>query len=614
MTASMNNAHTSLAGSYSTKLLLLLFVSILVPLVALSYYARSEVSRRIIEEKEDKLFGLARLLDEHLDGTFNEILEEHGALDAHRETKVEILNRELRAMTDFVASGNPGVGVGYYHRDLDAILTYGPSDQFEYHVGGSIEEGHQGLEVLRTGEPMVQTGELVRGNILNCMWPIKRDGQVIGYIWANETVDRVRHQIRPIQNRILGVSGLILLAIYASVLIATRDMLKAIDHIRSGLDRLVTDPAHRIEPVRGSLNSIVHKINDVLRNASFVRIYNKYILDSVVNAVIAVDNEGTVTSTNKAFYRVFDTIPCTNIDGYHVNEVFGGPILDLIHRSVSVGEMHSLETVVFEEKTLEAYSNAILDDRDNNIGVIFVFRDVTVLKQYERQLKEKERSAALGELSLHVAHEVKNPLTSIKGFTQLLGRNALATEKRGRYAEIVDSELNRVNHLLQELLLYGGRSPLKPESVDLSVLVTEVVERYRPAHDEVEFNVEMPPGTDTVVHADRWKIIQMLDNVVQNALDAVAEETHPRIDIRLEGRVDGVALSIRDNGKGFSAEQLERAFQPFFTTKSGGFGFGLSVCYRIVEAHGGDISIDSRQGEYTTISVVLRRQIEEART
>lgn len=595
---------------YSTKTLVLLFLSILLPLIALSSYLRNEVAQQVLSEKEDKLFGLARQLDTYLEGTFDDILIADGASDADRTTKIKILNAALRDITDFVVSGHPEVGVGYYHRELDAIITYGPSSEFSYHVGQSIEPGHQGLEVMETGYPIVQTGQLVRGNILNCMWPIERDGEVIGYIWANETVDRVQHQIRPIKNRVQAVSFVILIAIYISVIVSTHDLLEAVNHIRDGIDRLVESPSHRIAPVKGSLNGIVTKINDVLARASSLRVHNKHVLDSVANAVVVFDLQGNITTLNKAFYHIID--PTKGITtGQHVTCAFDAPIRDIVGRAMYERESFDNYEIRIGDKILEVSSNEVRDEDDTRIGVLFILRDVTILKRYEQKLKEKERSAALGELSLHVAHEVKNPLTSIKGFTQLLSRDSIPNSKRARYGEVVDSELNRINHLLEELLLYGGRTPLQWGDHDMSVLVREAVNRHAATHPSIRFKLFVEKDADTTAKVDRWKIVQVLDNLISNSIDAVEDRSVPTISVQVKEEFGEPIVIVNDNGSGMDEEQALHVFQPFFTTKPNGFGFGLAVCYRIVESHHGAISIRSRPGHFTSVRVALCHRLKE---
>ena len=289
----------------TTRLLILMFLSVIVPLVGMSLFLKDEITESILVEKRDKLFGLAIQLDTALEGTFDDILAEEGALGADRATKIAVLNSRLRAVTDFVASGNAGVGVGYYGRELDAVLTYGPSEQFQYTVGQSIFQGHKGYEVMAAGTPMVQTGSLVRGDILNCMWPINRGGRTIGYIWSNETLDMIGGQLEPIIRRVYLIQALIFFLIYVSLTMTMKSLLDKITSIRKGIEVLFKMPNYHIPQVTGELSSIVSTLNDLVDTTNLVKCYNKNILEGVMNGVLAISCSGTITRANKAFFEMF---------------------------------------------------------------------------------------------------------------------------------------------------------------------------------------------------------------------------------------------------------------------------------------------------------------------
>ena len=189
----------------TTRLLLLLFLSVLVPLLGLSLLLKQEVTESILKEKEGKLFGLARQLDRHLSGTFEDILREEGASDASRDRKIAILNKRLWSVTDFVASGNDGVGVGYYSRDLDAVLTYGPSSDFQYTVGQSDLPGPPRLRGHGHGPTHGAAGPTGPGQHHELHVAHIRDGRTIGYIWSNETLDQISGQLAPIIRRVYGI-------------------------------------------------------------------------------------------------------------------------------------------------------------------------------------------------------------------------------------------------------------------------------------------------------------------------------------------------------------------------------------------------------------------------
>lgn len=590
----------------TTRLLLLTFLSVVVPILALSWFLRREINDNILREKQDKLFGLARQLDVALEGTFDDILAAEGALGADRETRILVLNARLRAVTDFVASGNPGVGVGYYCRELDAVITYGPSEQFQYTVGQSIFQGHRGYEVMATGEPLVQTGTLVRGDILNCMWPVRRDGETIGYIWSNETLAMIGEQIEPIVRRVFLVLALICFLIYVSLTITMRGLLGKVLTIKRGIEVLFKQPTYRIPPVTGELSLIVNTINDLTESMNIAKCYNKMILESVMNGVLAVSCEGRVTRANRAFRELFPE-QGEGLEGRDYREAFGGGLRDLIGRVAEGGEPVSGAELEDEGRIIEARGDAMLDEGGTRIGAVFVFRDLTTVRRYEREIKEKERAALLGSMALSVVHEVKNPMTSVKGFAQLLGRVGDDAEKRSRYLGLIDGELNRVNRLLNEMLAYGGGARLERKPGDLAAIVRDAVERNDWSPYGAEPVVLADDSGDYEAAVDAFKVGQVLDNVLKNACEAVAAKGSGRVVAQVIDMETAVLVRVVDSGTGIPAASLSRIGDPLYSTKRGGNGFGVALSRKILEAHGGSLFVDSIEGRYTKVSLFFPR-------
>jgi hypothetical protein len=172
--------------SLRSWLLILVIIVAGLPVLLSSYYIVNTVTRGMVEEKQQKLFGATKMLDYYLAGTYDDILKKNNAQNADKATKIKILNQELRTYTNDVARAYPGIGVGYYCQELDAIITYGPSDIYDDKVGLPISTNHEGRIVMTTGVPRVQEGELVRGQIMNAMSPVIRNNVIIGYVWANE--------------------------------------------------------------------------------------------------------------------------------------------------------------------------------------------------------------------------------------------------------------------------------------------------------------------------------------------------------------------------------------------------------------------------------------------
>lgn len=593
----------------TTRLLILMFLSVLVPLLGLSWFLKVEITENILKEKRDKLFGLARQLDGALEGTFDDILLREKAGSADRDTKIAILNMRLRGVTDFVASGNDGVGVGYYSKELDAVLTYGPSVQFQYMVGRSIFVGHKGYEVMATGKPMVQTGSLVRGDILNCMWPINRDGQTIGYIWANETLDMIGQQLEPIIRRVFLILGIICFLIYLSLTVTMKGLLDTVTSIRKGIEVLFHTPTYHLPQVSGELSAIVTTINDLVDTTNLMKCYNKNILESVTNGVLAISSSGIITRANKAFFEMFPGFSESSIERPY-REVLEPEVAAMVSSGLD-GEL------IFHGSTLEVHGSAMHDETGTRLGAVFVFRDITMMRRYEREIQEKERAAMLGEMALAVVHEVKNPMTSVKGFTQLLSRPDVDEQKRSKYLHLINDELNRVNRLLNEMLVYGGRSRLDPRRCDLAALVREAVERndwtQGGACDECRPLVRAAPDGDYAAEVDAFKLGQVLDNLLKNACDAVAAKGRGRIVALVQDLGETVAVSIVDSGTGIAPDVLPKIGNPLFSTKKTGNGFGIAISRKIVEAHGGSLAIDSAVGVYTKLSIFLPKAQKQKR-
>ena len=197
------------------KTIIILALCLCIPFVSIWYIA-SYVNKNIFyEQKKDNLLAFTKVLDSQLcDGGYDEILAGAGMEGAPKEEQIRTLNEALREITDEVAHSSDGLGVGYYSRDLDAILTYGPSSEYQDRVGIPIGEDHPGRRVMITGNAEVTMGTMVRGNIMNAMLPVVRNGEVIGYIWANNLVSELEQTL----GRMSAITLVLLIFSYVIVL------------------------------------------------------------------------------------------------------------------------------------------------------------------------------------------------------------------------------------------------------------------------------------------------------------------------------------------------------------------------------------------------------------
>lgn len=250
----------------------------------------------------------------------------------------------------------------------------------------------------------------------------------------------------------------------------------------------------------------------------------------------------------------------------------------------------------------------LLCDEGKAIGAYIVFRDMTHLHELEEQVRRSDRLKMIGEVAAGTAHEIRNPLTAIKGFIQLLQRTLIEREMNREldYIEIVLTELERVNALVGEFLLLSKPKKVELLPFRLGKLFEEMLPMLR--NEALMHNValhyesrpDLPP-----VFADKEMLKQVFLNLGKNAIEAM-EQGGSLIIRERRGRSGAgeVTVDVCDTGPGIPEERLERIFDPFFTTKEQGTGLGLSICQRIVHELGGRLGVKSGAGG-TIFSVTI---------
>lgn len=248
----------------------------------------------------------------------------------------------------------------------------------------------------------------------------------------------------------------------------------------------------------------------------------------------------------------------------------------------------------------------ILDDRNEIMGSYLQIRDITERFELEQQIITSEKFSAIGKLAAGIAHEIRNPLTSVMGFIQLLRRNSSKNETESRYLEIVFNELHVLKKMVSDFVLMA--KPSSPEKKE--TLLQELI------NDTVQFMTSQANLQDTVlktelceppmmIFIDGVQIKQVLINLIQNAIEAMPDGGEVDIRLALDTENNYAEISICDTGVGIDEEQLKEIFNPFFTTKDNGLGLGLSICYRIIENHNGKIQIKSTSSGGTQFIILI---------
>jgi signal transduction histidine kinase len=230
---------------------------------------------------------------------------------------------------------------------------------------------------------------------------------------------------------------------------------------------------------------------------------------------------------------------------------------------------------------------------------------ITQERDLEEKLRHSERLAALGRVAAGVAHELRNPLATIRLRTQLSARNPQA-ESVQRNSSVILDEITRLDRMAERLLLFARPLKLTVQAFDLSEILRSAVESRSSVADKQHVSIKLETGNHPLMTmADPSTMRQVVDNLVSNAIDSI-EGAGGEVVIKARHTTDGSThLEVRDTGAGISSEDLAHVFDPFFTTKQNGTGLGLSICYEIVKAHDGEIEVRSNVGEGTIVSIVL---------
>ncbi len=332
------------------------------------------------------------------------------------------------------------------------------------------------------------------------------------------------------------------------------------------------------------------------------------ILASLGTGVLTVDGEGRLAYANPAAATLLG-LPIPQWLGQRVVEEVDriapgmGTVLERsIQDRQSVGRFRTVVTKDGQERAI-GMSTTVLDREEGAPpSATAIFQDLTDVERWEALHRRAERLEAVAELSASLAHEIKNPLASIRSAVEQLARSSLSGEDRGTLEHLVLNESDRLSRLLSEFLDYSGLKILSREEIDLSKVVRDCVSlvRQHPEAEDVEVVCE---GFDrpTAVQGDRDLLHRAAFNLILNAVQFAGP--HGRVEVSLADLSENpnprgtriprpVSLTVRDDGPGVEPDTVERIFDPFFTTREGGSGLGLAVVHRAVEAHGGAIFVD----------------------
>jgi len=377
---------------------------------------------------------------------------------------------------------------------------------------------------------------------------------------------------------------------------------------------LYTEENVRILSVVASQAAALYKELEAL---SALATYTDNILRSIAAGVLTLDKDGMVLTWNKAAEDILN-MPAETTIGRHFSEVVDAldiadaekqQVLSVVGSVFETGEKFLGYKQEFHATSGETrYINMNISQLRNHVGevlgLVVIFEDVTKGVQLEAEMRRISELAAIGQLAASIAHELRNPLSSIKGAAQYL-RNEYADHVAVcEFLDIIIDEVNTLNKITTEFLDFARPVKLNLKETDVNDIVfrtlqfmqLDIVKQGVEAHQDLDYNLPR-------ISVDDKHIERVLRNLILNSIQAMPNGG--KLTISTRSADDGVVILVSDTGIGIPEDQVARIFVPFFTTKTKGTGLGLSIVQKIIENHGGQIRVDSRVNEGTTFEIYL---------
>jgi len=381
--------------------------------------------------------------------------------------------------------------------------------------------------------------------------------------------------------------------------------------------------SHLAEELRRKRGELIQKQDDYERLEAF----NRDIVQSLDSGLLTIDSRGKITSFNKTAQKILELKP-EELEQGQIQRLFPDideALFSLTENSPTANPYQRYETTFVDKTGKTLYLGfSISPLRDNNdqvTGKTFIFQDITRFKEMEEQVKRSDRMATIGEFAAGIAHEIRNPLTSLSGSIQVLKEDLELKGANRHLMDIILRESERLNNLITDFLLFAQPSRINKEKVDIGDLIDQTLRLFEnsPGHNRA-IKIVKDLKKKIFLLGDPHQLKQLFWNLFINAAQIMPNGGELRVNLEtvnahgtsnpLKGARKGevapfAKISVSDSGDGIKPEEKEKIFEPFFTTKEGGTGLGLAIVHRIVENHEGFISVISQLHKGATFDIFL---------
>lgn len=347
--------------------------------------------------------------------------------------------------------------------------------------------------------------------------------------------------------------------------------------------------AHLSSLLAAKLRQAGRELQDKSGELLSLQALHENVVHSIRSGLITTDLEGRITLLNVPAQKLLDRT-ASSVYGRHVSEFF----LDRLPHLESISEQGEVRglTPAGVEKTFGVTVTGLTVPEHGTIGYVYTFEDRTELRRLEREVRMRDRLAAVGRLAAGIAHEIRNPMASIAGSIKVLAQISPFNDEQRTLVDIITRESTRLNAIITDFLAYSREKSYKFSRMDLVPLLEDTLILLENRSHSAELKIVRQFGISqafAAVDADRIK--QVFWNLLENAVRAMNQKGTITVSVQPAG--DYWRIGVRDTGPGIPADLIEKIFEPFQSQFEGGTGLGLAIVYQIVQAHGARISAHS---------------------
>jgi two-component system sensor histidine kinase HydH len=340
-----------------------------------------------------------------------------------------------------------------------------------------------------------------------------------------------------------------------------------------------------------------------------IKAFSDNVVENMPIGLLAIDTDKRIVSFNQTAELVLQV---------KAHEVLGKKADEVLPQQLEylTGELETEEEVIEKEIEcpvaderkipMDVSISRLEDDNGISLGQIILFRDLTEIQELKREVERSQRLASLGRLAAGIAHEIRNPLSSIKGFATYFRERYRDVPEDQKTADIMVQEVERLNRVIGQLLEFARPMSVRKKPTSIQTVIQhslKMIERDAQAKN-INIRTNLSPEMEKVsIDPDRMN--QVFLNLYLNGIEAMEDGGTLSVDLYPDQDGRQIKIAVSDTGIGINKEDLVHVFDPYFTTKQSGTGLGLAIVHKIIESHKGEVSVESEAGKRTTVTIIL---------